>query len=126
LKNCLICGKEFEDTITHTKKCCSKSCSNKLCHERDRERNLIRLRCNNLIAKGVELSDTDKENINKKLQSPLCEICGEEISFRKLCLDHNHTTKKFRGVLCIRCNNLVGFLENNENILDKAFNYIRN
>jgi len=54
---------------------------------------------------------------------PTCEICGKEpvevarksdgtVEHRRLCVDHDHTTKKFRGVLCSRCNRQLGWYEN--------------
>jgi hypothetical protein len=44
------------------------------------------------------------------LQRGLCLICKCKDS-RALCLDHDHKTKKLRGLLCGRCNFFVGFLE---------------
>lgn len=49
----------------------------------------------------------------------VCEICGrgEIISTSKykeknnLCIDHNHKTKEFRGLLCFRCNRDLGWFE---------------
>lgn len=39
--------------------------------------------------------------------SNVCEICG---STKELCYDHDHTTMKFRGVLCRSCNKAIGAL----------------
>ena len=49
-----------------------------------------------------------------------CEVCG---STNKLCIDHNHTTGKFRGVLCQNCNLALGHLHDNPNIIIKLLNY---
>jgi hypothetical protein len=38
-----------------------------------------------------------------------CEICGSFST--KLCMDHDHRTKWVRGVLCDRCNRLLGLFE---------------
>jgi hypothetical protein len=56
----------------------------------------------------------------------LCEICGRKPNVRckNLCLDHCHTTGKFRGWLCSRCNLVLGNLQDSPEILRKAADYI--
>lgn len=46
-------------------------------------------------------------------QKGKCAICGTHQSKLKksLSVDHNHTTGEIRGLLCSRCNFLVGYLE---------------
>ena len=51
-------------------------------------------------------------------QGGKCAICGKENSGRmwkgKYCrmfVDHDHTTKKVRGLLCQKCNTAIGWLE---------------
>ncbi len=51
------------------------------------------------------------------------EPCGKEINLEvkgshgsRAFIDHDHKTGKFRGMLCVACNTLLGKLENNENI----------
>ena len=43
----------------------------------------------------------------------LCDLCDRPISFwdGEICLDHNHTTGKFRGWLCQSCNLGLGYIE---------------
>lgn len=58
-------------------------------------------------------------------QEGKCAICGRhqsEINHR-LCVDHDHATQEIRGLLCKRCNTVLGQL----NILDlsKIFNYLK-
>ncbi len=43
------------------------------------------------------------------LQKTECQTCG---STERLCVDHDHATKRLRGVLCNPCNRLLGGLEN--------------
>jgi hypothetical protein len=38
-----------------------------------------------------------------------CECCGVPVA-RRLHLDHDHETRRFRGWLCLRCNVLLGAL----------------
>ena len=39
-----------------------------------------------------------------------CPLCGRKMVHAHV--DHNHKTGKVRGVLCARCNNVVGIIEN--------------
>lgn len=51
-----------------------------------------------------------------------CEICGKDVNnirqehnqFKDLCIDHNHSTNQFRGLLCMTCNRALGWFEKNE------------
>ena len=64
------------------------------------------------------------EEIVEKLRVKDCEICGKPIQGRQQHLDHDHQTGKFRGVLCARCNLLVGTLESP--LKETALNYLKN
>ena len=67
------------------------------------------------------------------LQKGLCAICGEpETNIdhrtkqnRRLAVDHNHETKKVRGLLCTKCNKGIGLLGDDSEILQNAANYMR-
>ena len=50
-----------------------------------------------------------------------CEICGDK---DRLCYDHNHTTGKFRGVLCHWCNSALGDFKDRKVNLEKAITYL--
>lgn len=60
-----------------------------------------------------------------KSQGGLCACCNKPLKPHKSrvpgsefwngCIDHNHTTGKIRGIVCKRCNSLVGVIENQEN-----------
>jgi hypothetical protein len=42
------------------------------------------------------------------------------------CLDHNHTTKEFRGYLCHSCNRTIGQLDEDISRLHRAIEYLQN
>ena len=78
-----------------------------------------------------------KENPYPKDHS--CDICGlseDEATGnwknssngkkkKAFCLDHDHTTRKFRGWLCHDCNRAMGQFKDNVEILDSAIKYLR-
>ena len=58
-----------------------------------------------------------------KQQNNLCAICNNPLE--KYHIDHDHRTKKVRGILCNRCNLGLGLFKDNENNLAAAINYLR-
>lgn len=55
-----------------------------------------------------------------------CAICQEKITTSKrVHMDHDHTTGKSRGVLCSGCNCLLGYAKDDEKILARAIQYLK-
>lgn len=59
-----------------------------------------------------------------KKQNGLCAICNQPPKSRRLDVDHNHKTRKVRGLLCNRCNLAIGLFDDLVQILDQAINYL--
>lgn len=59
-------------------------------------------------------------------QEGCCAICGTHQSLlrRAMCVDHNHVTKKVRGLLCDHCNRAIGYAREDTNILLNMVKYI--
>jgi hypothetical protein len=59
-------------------------------------------------------------------QCGCCAICGihQEDLKRALAVDHNHTTKEVRGLLCPKCNAILGYANDSINILISATDYL--
>lgn len=59
-------------------------------------------------------------------QNELCAICGNKNlpNSGSLAVDHNHTTGKVRGLLCIMCNRGLGNFYDNTEYLTKAIEYL--
>lgn len=58
-------------------------------------------------------------------QGGVCAICGGiNKNGWRLCLDHSHITNLPRGILCRRCNSLLGLCEENVEILESMINYL--
>jgi hypothetical protein len=54
----------------------------------------------------------------------LCAICGGKGNGKNLSVDHNHATKKIRGLLCCHCNFGIGYFKENTEFLYKAIKYL--
>lgn len=68
------------------------------------------------LKRKFNLTTKNYDNLFKK-QKGLCVICGLlEVTKRKgrklkLSVDHNHNTRKVRGLLCNKCNRALGLLD---------------
>jgi hypothetical protein len=56
-------------------------------------------------------------------QGHKCDICKAKSIRRAMNIDHNHTTGKVRGLLCDKCNLMLGIVEKKD-FLDKALKYL--
>ncbi len=73
------------------------------------------------------------EEYNKLLQDSngICAICNQpETKTLKgkiisLSIDHNHKTGKIRGLLCYKCNSVIGFTDENIDLLQKHIQYLQ-
>ncbi len=55
-----------------------------------------------------------------------CAICGTPPKNGKwLCVDHDHETKKIRGLLCNRCNCGIGYFDNSTKLIHLARKYLK-
>jgi len=59
-----------------------------------------------------------------------CELCGKSEHNKKLHMDHDHKTGKFRGWLCRKCNSAAGYVNDSPQIafalalyLERNFNF---
>jgi hypothetical protein len=68
------------------------------------------------------------ETYNKilEIQGGGCAICGAKPKERRLHIDHNHSTNAIRGILCGKCNQAIGLLNENLILFDRAKEYIKN
>ena len=60
-------------------------------------------------------------------QNQVCKICGQGETNRqkkRLSVDHDHKTNIVRGLLCHRCNTVLGMAEESKELLNKMIDYI--
>lgn len=62
-----------------------------------------------------------------KSQNGCCAICGKHQNDLKhtLHVDHNHNTDKNRALLCKKCNSLLGYSDEDIEILKMAIKYLK-
>lgn len=67
------------------------------------------------------------EGVNEMLerQKSKCAICLVGLSKDNLRVDHDHKTKKVRGILCNNCNLGIGNLKENKQYLISAIEYLK-
>jgi hypothetical protein len=77
---------------------------------------------------GIDLSKYQEMLL---AQSGVCAICFKpETSvvngkIKPLAVDHCHNSEKIRGLLCARCNQAIGLLSEDVNVLSNAIEYLR-
>ena len=82
--------------------------------------------------KGYQIKknyDITIEQYNNMLnaQNNKCAICHNKFKpFKDTHIDHNHITGKVRGLLCVKCNSGIGYLNDDINLLKEAINYLIN
>lgn len=72
---------------------------------------------------GISREQVEQARI---FQGGKCIGCLTELASVKECVDHNHKTGKFRGLLCDDCNIAIGRLKDNPEILRRLEIYLRN
>lgn len=66
---------------------------------------------------------TAQESIAGRSRPSVCELCSE-LNLR-IVFDHCHSTNKFRGWLCDRCNKTLGMVKDSPDLLEKLAQYLR-
>jgi hypothetical protein len=64
---------------------------------------------------------------NYQIQQGKCFMCQKHQSelSKPLCVDHDHITKIFRGLLCHSCNVSLGLLGDSIEVLESGIKYLR-
>jgi len=132
MKKCSKCGFECEYKKTekyfHKNKTTKdglhswcKKCRKKYYQEQKEQARKNHHKCS---LKKNNLTQKEYENIFIE-QNGRCVICGSEFE-KPPDKDHNHKTGKFRGLLCNRCNKVLGSVKDNIFILFTMIKYLQN
>lgn len=113
ITHCIYCNKLLNNRQLGRNKFCNKICHNLMLKH-------IRLNSLLIMSNGDQIDITYNQAIKLKQQITHCEICNKKLDYehnsKDIYIDHCHKTKKFRGVLCIGCNRMLGWVENVNNI----------
>lgn len=74
---------------------------------------------------GISIDDYDKMST---MQGHKCAICGSQNPGRdnsRFSVDHDHVTGQVRALLCHKCNQVLGLMQDDPDLLEKAATYIR-
>lgn len=78
----------------------------------------------NLLKQKYGLS-LDEYNTMLKAQNYVCATCGKpNKNGAFLAVDHCHSTNRVRGLLCIRCNTVLGLVLESKTTLSNLINYL--
>lgn len=83
----------------------------------------------NELMKRYGVTGTEYHAMLKK-QGGGCAICGATTggpgkNHENLCVDHCHTTNAIRGLLCVRCNLILGKANDSVELLSRCIEYLR-
>lgn len=87
---------------------------------------------NNSYKSRFNISYNDYLTLVQK-QNNLCAICknpetqtyNKSNKVKRLTVDHDHTTGKIRGLLCMTCNTALGKFKDNPAVLLSAISYLK-
>jgi hypothetical protein len=89
-------------------------------HSLTEEEKVLRNRKQTVSYYGLTLEDY---KVILEAQNGVCAICSK-VPEGNLHIDHNHTTKEVRGLLCGKCNRAIGLLNDDVSLFSKAITYL--
>lgn len=74
------------------------------------------------VSFGIDVAAYENQYIK---QLGACAICsGQNLSGKRLAVDHDHTSGKIRGLLCTTCNTGLGQFKDSIDLLERAATYL--
>ena len=71
---------------------------------------------------GISVDEYDKILAS---QNGVCAICRRLCrTGRNLAVDHDHHTDQIRGLLCVNCNQMLGAIDDDVDLLERAIDYL--
>lgn len=89
-------------------------------YRREKYRTDIKFKKSNLNSKLKHIYNITLDEFNRlaEKQNNKCAICNQQ---KRLVVDHDHDTQKVRGLLCVKCNNLMAGVDwycENQSLID--------
>jgi hypothetical protein len=74
---------------------------------------------------GITINEYNDLLVKQNVRCAICDSTNtKDGKAKKFYIDHDHKTGKIRGLLCRHCNLLLGFSNDDVNILLKSINYL--
>ena len=124
---CVNCGLEFSELNARIRDGKGKFCCNECYKEYRKKNKKDEKELNKLYQKKNKYGITKEEYYNLfNLQKNKCLICGCEFNDNTIgVVDHDHKTGIVRGILCKKCNTLLGMANDNVEVLENAIKYLK-
>lgn len=139
-RSCADCGQSFAPRSL-TAKCCSTACYDRWWHRENkvyynakrkewRDRNpghdSLMATCSK---RGITKSEWLRLFEQQGQRCAICKLHASEVKssrkWRTLYLDHDHATDKPRGLICPKCNGMLGFADDSVERLAAGIEYLR-
>lgn len=122
MKKCTRCKEDRakEDFSKWTPSWC-RSCKNAYSREYMKTTHRLNARRAHLRSTfGLTIEEWNAMLIKQEMK---CLLCLRHVSELKqpMCVDHDHDTKKIRGLLCRQCNSALGMFNDNPYVLHRAY-----
>jgi hypothetical protein len=123
---CKNCSENFEALAIKVRAGGAKFCSDK-CYKEFRLKNKKDEKYLNKINQKKHKYGLNESEYLKlfTVQNNKCGICNKSFKKIRACVDHNHDTKKVRGLLCDKCNRGLGFFDDNIENMKNAIEYLK-
>lgn len=134
---CKYCGKicKNKNSLTQHEIRCKENPEHIICYgnKGNMPKHINRFLKSNVVVKNNILTNiTNEELLEYREKHQVCEICGRTIEDcvkwdskyapKNFCIDHDHETNEFRGLLCLVCNRQLGWYEKNKEAIDAYLN----
>lgn len=122
---CKRCRRKYNHQyyLANLKKCREYSFRNRKRHPQRARQDNLRLRY------GITV---DQYGQMFTAQGGVCAICGEPETtkgrgngMKSLAVDHNHKTDRIRELLCNKCNSVLGYVKEDEELLLNILSYLK-
>ena len=117
-------------SLMHTKVCtkCKRELLFEEFHKNTKTRDGLRSDCKRCKAVSDRKAKYGIHNNKYKdlyaEQKCLCAICLIPLAKVRVCVDHDHSTGKIRGLLCEKCNTGLGLFRDHPVIVSRAVQYL--
>lgn len=125
-KTCKNCGKNFTipNTRRKTAKYCSWECSQSISGDKHPRWQGGPQAGWYRRTYGISLEQYDQMYDSQDGECAICETNKPGGISNRFHLDHDHTTGEIRGLLCHKCNNGLGYFNDDTSLLAKALKYL--